>query len=50
MGLDPGSGKNLFRIPDPMVKKGNRTRIQIGNTAILVFYSVLVRAPLHPAP
>jgi hypothetical protein len=31
---DPGSGKNLFRIPDPGSRgqKGTRSRIQIRNT------------------
>ncbi len=31
----PGSGKNLFRIPDPGVKKGTGSRIRIRNTAFL---------------
>jgi hypothetical protein len=30
---DPGSGKNLFRIPDPGVKKGTGSQIRIRNTA-----------------
>jgi hypothetical protein len=32
---DPGSGKNIFRIPDPGVKKApdHGSRIRIGNTA-----------------
>jgi hypothetical protein len=29
---DPGSGKNLFRIPDPGVKKGTGSRIRLRNT------------------
>ncbi len=35
---DPGSGKNLFRIPDPGVKKAPdpRSRIRIRNTAVAV--------------
>ncbi len=46
MGL--GSGKNLFRIPDPGVEKGTGSRIRVRNTArkydpscssrILIFY------------
>ncbi len=33
---DPGSGKNLFRIPDPRLKKARdpRSRIRIRNTAL----------------
>jgi hypothetical protein len=37
---DPGSGKNLFRIPDPGVKKhpipDSGSRIRIRNTAIML--------------
>ncbi len=29
---DPGSGKNLFRIPDPGGQKGPESRIRIRNT------------------
>jgi hypothetical protein len=37
--LDPGSGKNLFRIPDPGSKKGTRisnTRKSISYVAIII--------------
>jgi hypothetical protein len=39
---DPGSGKNLFRVPDPWVKKGTGSRIRIRNTGEGVSYLSMV--------
>jgi hypothetical protein len=41
---DPGSGKNVFRIPDPWVKKAldPGSRIRIRNTAILLRFLVII--------
>jgi hypothetical protein len=46
-----GSGKNLFQIPDPLVKKGTGSRIRIRNTALYggTYSSVHTRTliPVH---
>jgi hypothetical protein len=38
---DPGSGKNLFRIPDPGVKKGTYTGS--GSATLIFYYSYSMR-------
>ncbi len=42
---DPGSGKNLFRIPDPGGQKGTGSRFRIRNTAFRNAFSNFAARP-----